>query len=143
MIFASFRTEIDTTPIAEWVLRAGKTVCLPRIVGPRHMVAFRVTDLDADLAPGKWDIPEPREDRPRCRRRRSTSCSCPARRSTRTATAAATAAASTTTTCRSRGRARRGWRSPSRRRSCRRSACEPHDLPVTAIVTERRVIRPG
>ena len=60
MLFASFRTELDTVPLAEWVLCAGKTLCLPRVLGPRRMAAFRVTDLAADLAPGKWDIPEPR-----------------------------------------------------------------------------------
>lgn len=60
MLFASFRTELDTTPVAEWVLRAGKILCLPRVLAPRHMATFRVADLAADLAPGRWDIPEPR-----------------------------------------------------------------------------------
>ena len=64
MLFASFRSELDTAPIAEWVLRAGKTLCLPRILGPRRMAAFRVTDPGADLAPGTWGIPEPREGLP-------------------------------------------------------------------------------
>ena len=80
---------------------------------------------------------------PRCRRRTWTSCSFLARPSTSWAAAAATAAASTTATCRARDPALRGSRSPSRRSSWTDIDCEPHDLPVTAIVTERRVIRPG
>jgi 5-formyltetrahydrofolate cyclo-ligase len=64
MLFASFRTELDTMPIAEWVLRQGKRLCLPRVLGPRSMAAFEVRDLTADLAPGKWGIPEPREALP-------------------------------------------------------------------------------
>ena len=64
MLFASFRTELDTMPIAEWVLRQGKRLCLPRVLGPRRMAAYQVRDTAADLAPGKWDIPEPREGLP-------------------------------------------------------------------------------
>jgi 5-formyltetrahydrofolate cyclo-ligase len=64
MLFASFRSELDTAPLAAWVLRAGKTLCLPRVLGPRRMAAFRVDDLAADLVPGKWGIPEPREGLP-------------------------------------------------------------------------------
>ncbi len=60
MSFATFRSEIDTTPLAEWVLARGKTLCLPRVLGPRRMAAFRVDDLESDLEPGAWDIPEPR-----------------------------------------------------------------------------------
>ena len=143
MLFASFRTELDTMPIARWVLEAGKRLCLPRVLGPRLMAAYQVA------RPGRR--PRPRQvGHPRAarraaggaRRRRWTWCSCPGPRSTKRAAAAATAAASTTTTCRSRGRARRGSRSRSRRNWCRASTCEAHDLPVTAIVTERRVIRP-
>jgi len=59
MVFASFRTEIDTDPLIAWALEAGKVVCLPRIVGPRTMLAFHVDDVEADLEPGTWDIPEP------------------------------------------------------------------------------------
>ena len=59
MLFASFRTEIDTEPLISWALRAGKVVCLPRILGPRRMAAFRVCDPGVDLEPGTWDIPEP------------------------------------------------------------------------------------
>ncbi len=143
MLFASFRTELDTTPIAEWVLRAGKTLCLPRILAPRLMKAYRVTDLAADLLPGKWDIPEPREGLPEVSPETLDLVFVPGsafdedgRRCgygggfydnylplTRTGTPWVALAFEVQLV-------------PLIR-------CEPHDLPVTAIVTERRVIRPG
>ena len=61
MLFATFRSEVDTAPLVAWALERGKTVCLPRILEPRIMAAYRVTDPAADLAPGSWGIPEPRE----------------------------------------------------------------------------------
>ena len=64
LCFASFRSEVDTAPFIDWCLEQGKTVALPRIVGPRHMEAFAVTDPDHDLVPGRWDIPEPRQGLP-------------------------------------------------------------------------------
>ncbi len=100
MLFASFRTELDTTPIAEWVVRTGKTLCLPWILAPRLMKAYRVSDLAADLVPGSGTSPSRARGCRRSRRRRSTSCSSPGPPSTRKGAAAATAAASTTTTCR-------------------------------------------
>ena len=143
MLFASFRTELDTTPIAEWVVRAGKTLCLPRILAPRLMKAYRVTDLAADLAPGKWDIPEPREELPEVSPEtidlvfvpgsafdeQGRRCGygggfydnfLPLTRSGTPWVALAFEVQLVPLIC-----------------------CEPHDLPVTAIVTERRVIRPG
>lgn len=61
MLFAAFRTELDTLPLARRVLDAGKRLCMPRVLGPHIMAAFHVADVDSDLVPGKWDIPEPRE----------------------------------------------------------------------------------
>ena len=86
--------------------RAGKTLCLPRVLGPRRMAAYRVTDPPPTSCPARGASPSRARGCPRCRRRRSTRWSCPGRRSTPTATAAATAAASTTPTCRARARAR-------------------------------------
>jgi len=60
MLFAAFRTEVDTAPLIAWALGEGKTVCLPRVLGPRHMAAFRIVDVKVDLVPGAWGIPEPR-----------------------------------------------------------------------------------
>ena len=61
MLFATFRSEVDTAPLVTWALELGKIVCLPRILRPRIMAAYRVTDPAADLAPGSWGIPEPRD----------------------------------------------------------------------------------
>ena len=61
MLFAAFRSEVDTGPLLSWALGRGKTVCLPRVLAPRRMAAYRITDPAADLVPGAWGIPEPRE----------------------------------------------------------------------------------
>jgi len=143
MLFASFRSELDTAPITEWVLRAGKTLCLPRILGPRRMAAFRVTDRAADLAPGTWGIPEPREGLPEVPPQTIDLVFVPG-------------------SAFDEEGGRCGWGGgfydtylPLTRPGTPRVALafeaqlvpkiagEAHDLPVTAIVTERRVIRPG
>lgn len=143
MLFAAFRSELDTAPIAEGVLRAGKTLCLPRILGPRRMAAFRVTDQDADLVPGSWDIPEPREGLPEVPPETIDLVFMPG-------------------SAFDEEGGRCGWGGgfydtyvpltrPGTPRVALafeaqlmpRIACETHDLPVTVIVTERRVIRPG
>ena len=61
MLFAAFRSEVDTEPLLTWALARGTTVCFPRILGPRRMAAYRVATPAADLVPGAWGIPEPRE----------------------------------------------------------------------------------
>jgi len=61
MLFAAFRSEVDTGSLLSWALERGKTVCLPRVLGSRRMAAYRVTDPATDLVPGTWGIPEPRE----------------------------------------------------------------------------------
>jgi 5-formyltetrahydrofolate cyclo-ligase len=143
MLFASFRTELDTGSIAEWVLRAGKTLCLPRVLGPRRMAAFRVTDLAADLAPGKWDIPEPRVGLPEVQPEAMDLVFVPG-----------SAFDEEGRRCGYGGgfydnylpRTRPGtpWVALAfEAQIVAGICCEPHDLPVTAVVTERRVIRPG
>lgn len=61
MLFAAFRSEVDTAPLLSWALERGKAVCFPRVLGPRRMAAYRIADPAADLVPGAWGIPEPRE----------------------------------------------------------------------------------
>jgi len=61
MLYASFRSEVGTTALFSWALTAGKTVCSPRILAPRLMAAYLIADPEADLVPGAWGIPEPRE----------------------------------------------------------------------------------
>jgi 5-formyltetrahydrofolate cyclo-ligase len=142
MLFASFRTELDTMPIAEWVLEHGKRLCLPRVLGPRTMAAFEVRDTAADLAPGKWDIPEPRGGLPEVPPAQMDLVFVPG------------------SAFDEEGR-RCGYGGgfydnylPLTRPGVPWVAlafeaqlvpaidCEAHDLPVTAIVTEKRVIRP-
>ena len=143
MLFASFRSELDTAPLAAWVLRAGKTLCLPRVLGPRRMAAFRVADLAADLVPGKWDIPEPREDLPEVPPETLDLVFVPG-----------SAFDEDGRRCGYGGgfydtylpltRPGTPWVALAfEAQLVPRIACEDHDLPVTAIVTERRVIRPG
>ncbi len=64
MLVASFRSEIHTGALIDWALERGRRVCLPRILGKRHMEAFLITDPATDLVPGSWGIPEPRDDLP-------------------------------------------------------------------------------
>ena len=64
LLFGSFRTEIDTRPLIDWALARGRVVCLPRVLAPHVMIAYRVRDVDADLEPGAWGIPEPRSGLP-------------------------------------------------------------------------------
>jgi len=59
--FASFRTEVDTTPFLQWCLERGVTVGTPRIEGPHHMEAYALADLDTDFVSGRHLIPEPRD----------------------------------------------------------------------------------
>jgi 5,10-methenyltetrahydrofolate synthetase len=59
-------SEWDTKPFLERARRDGKTLVLPRVAGPapKRLRLHAVADLDADLVPGVWDIPEP--DPSRC-----------------------------------------------------------------------------
>jgi len=61
MLYASFRSEVETMALFSWALKAGKAVCAPRILAAQLMAAYRVADPEADLVPGSWGIPEPRE----------------------------------------------------------------------------------
>ena len=64
MLFASFGSEVDTGPLIAQALSDGKRLCLPRVLKPRLMAAYRVTDPSVDLAPGTWGILEPRDGLP-------------------------------------------------------------------------------
>jgi 5-formyltetrahydrofolate cyclo-ligase len=142
MLFASFRTELDTMPIAEWVLQRGKRLCLPRVLGPRVMAAFQVRDTTADLVPGKWDIPEPREGLPEVPPAEVDLVFVPG-----------SAFDEDGRRCGYGGGFYDNYLPLTRpgvpwvalafeAQLVPAIDCEAHDLPVTAIVTERRVIRP-
>lgn len=59
--FAGVGQEVDTRPILEDVLAAGKVLCLPLCTGPGQMELRRVTGTDR-LIPGAFGIPEPPAD---------------------------------------------------------------------------------
>ena len=60
-------SEWSTRPFLDRALADGKTIVLPRVTpAPRHLEIHAVENLDRDLVPGVWDIPEP--DPARCRR---------------------------------------------------------------------------
>lgn len=62
--FVSTPREIDTRPMLEAALSAGKTLCVPLCTGPGVMELRRVASLTDDLIPGKYGIWEPRADCP-------------------------------------------------------------------------------
>ena len=143
MIFATFRTEIDTGALIDWALAQGKVVALPRIVGPRKMLAFRVADVGRDLEPGTWDIPEPTE-----------ACELVDPRDMDAVVVPGAAFDCDGHRCGYGGGFYDNYL-PLTRDGVPRIAlafeaqivdelpCEAHDLPVTVIVTEDRIIRPA
>ena len=56
--FVGSEREIDTRPILEDALAAGKRLCVPLCTGPGIMELRQVTALD-QLVPGAYGIPEP------------------------------------------------------------------------------------
>jgi len=63
LFFASFRSEVDTGPMIRRALAFGKRVVLPKVKGT-ELVLYEISDLDKDVSPGTWGIPEPHEPRP-------------------------------------------------------------------------------
>jgi len=71
--YKAARSVLATMSIgSEWSTRAfldraqadGKALVLPRLTPPpRRLALHRVNDLDRDLVPGVWDIPEPDPER--------------------------------------------------------------------------------
>ncbi|HUJ01328.1 MAG TPA: 5-formyltetrahydrofolate cyclo-ligase, partial [Usitatibacter sp.] len=52
--------EWNTRPFLARARADGKAIVLPRVTAPpRHLELHVVRDLDHDLVPGVWDIPEP------------------------------------------------------------------------------------
>jgi 5-formyltetrahydrofolate cyclo-ligase len=61
MVYASFRSEVDTGPLISWCRQRGKRVVFPKVTGAGTMEVFLVADPRLDLEPGVWGIPEPKE----------------------------------------------------------------------------------
>jgi len=63
-LFVSCRSEVLTEPIIRKSLSLGKVTALPITdLARKQLTLSRITDFDADLAPGTWGIPEPKPDR--------------------------------------------------------------------------------
>jgi len=61
MFFFSFRSELDTSSLIKAAMAAGKRVIAPRVDRQaRFLVPCEIMDLEQDLAPGVYDIQEPR-----------------------------------------------------------------------------------
>jgi 5,10-methenyltetrahydrofolate synthetase len=60
-------SEWNTRVVIDHAVAAGKSIVLPRISAPpRHLELYAVPNLETDLVPGVWNIPEP--DPSRCRK---------------------------------------------------------------------------
>jgi 5-formyltetrahydrofolate cyclo-ligase len=58
--YASFGSELCTRPFLDAVLAGGRALVLPRVErAARRLALHEVRDLDAELQPGTWGIPEP------------------------------------------------------------------------------------
>lgn len=143
LLFASFGSEVDTTALAAWILAEGKALYLPRVLGTRRMAGYRIVDPAADLVPGVWGIPEPRAGLAEV---------APAILDAIIVPGSAFDVAGRR--CGYGGGFYDSYLLQTRpgtpwvalafeAQLVEALPCEPHDLSVTAIVTEQRVIRPG
>ncbi len=58
MFFASFQSEVDTHHMIRRALAEGKRVVLPKVKG-KGLELFEIANFDRDVSPGAWGIPEP------------------------------------------------------------------------------------
>jgi 5-formyltetrahydrofolate cyclo-ligase len=64
LAYMSFGAEFETEAWVRQALQDGKQVWLPRVnSSTKQLDLYHIRDLQLDLAPGKWEIPEPRVDR--------------------------------------------------------------------------------
>jgi 5-formyltetrahydrofolate cyclo-ligase len=63
LFFASFRSEVETSSMIRHALTFGKRVILPKVKGT-ELALYEIADWDRDVSPGAWGIPEPHENRP-------------------------------------------------------------------------------
>lgn len=67
LAYMSFGAEFETSAWVQQALQDGKQVLLPRVnSSTKQLELFQVADLQQDVAPGLWNIPEPLPER--CRR---------------------------------------------------------------------------
>ena len=68
MFFISFGSEVDTRPMIEETIARGKLALAPKAVPEtKELIPSEIVDLEHDLVPGAYNIPEPGEEtlRPR------------------------------------------------------------------------------
>ena len=64
LAYMSFGAEFDTRAWLEQAMRDNKQILLPRVnKDTKQLDLYRITDLQRDVAPGTWNIPEPLEVR--------------------------------------------------------------------------------
>lgn len=64
MYFLNFGKEVMTLKMVPQTLEHGKRVVTPKTVHKeRRMILSEIYDVTEDLAPGLWDIPEPKPDK--------------------------------------------------------------------------------
>lgn len=64
MYFLNFGKEVQTLDMVPITLAHGKRVVAPKTVHKeRRLILSRIVDVDDDLAPGLWGIPEPKPDK--------------------------------------------------------------------------------
>ncbi len=61
-LYRSVNGELSCDAITEHFVKAGKTICFPRVKGDT-MDFYEIKDLDADFSLGSYDIPEPKKDK--------------------------------------------------------------------------------
>lgn len=62
--YMSFGAEFSSEAWVQQALQDGKQVLLPKVnSGTKQLELYRISDLQRDLAPGLWDIPEPLAER--------------------------------------------------------------------------------
>ena len=62
--YMSFGAEFSSEAWVQQALQDGKQVLLPKVNGgTKQLELYRISDLQRDLAPGLWDIPEPLAER--------------------------------------------------------------------------------
>lgn len=62
MSFLNFGEEVETTPLAESVLKSGKRLILPRCAPHGVLIPAVIHDLAEDIEPGRWGIREPKKE---------------------------------------------------------------------------------
>lgn len=61
LFYMPVQSEVDILPLLEKALAEGRRCALPKCAPGQSLRLFFITDLERDVAPGAWGIPEPVE----------------------------------------------------------------------------------